>query len=731
MLEKIKQRYLEQNPEFNDERYEVKVEYVLHKTKANTILNCISKGKFCGKHGKESDVGAIRIFRIHVTDLSLPAGKVINREIAGDEVNLSNCQQWADTKELQDFIQTQLESINTERLERSVLGAADAALGNYKISTRFSSLSVPAELGTWSKADKEFFKWWARDPSGEGQIYMKFKGQLLPVPIYESEGSVRIKKDPQFWSNFWKVHRGDILRKTDDTKKYCYEFRENQDASEIVDITDLRLGKNSEGREITVVEMLHTIWPKEILNRMSIREVYKHYVDESGNEKSVLHRLTIALRPRGSDTETPQTNSEEKWQEVIGTIVPNIPRDELEEVKNFSNDPKVLAIHYANINGFVPSEESLSSGDVPNLPPAWDKFFETRLGDNRMSQLYRIAKWIEGCLDETNFSRQILIVAGSGKDGKSIFSNVVKQGFNDLVGNPTFAVTLPAEATESKNTQNGLLSRMTSRVLFVPEVNKVTDFVRRSIVKSITGSDDVSTQVKFRSDVTRNMAGTKIMAVTNFTTYMADVFVDSRVSPICFTRKDLNEPDFDQIKIKQALLDEFSEFVKWCFIYARMQDKALGYAYNSEAPVFCDNLPDEPFNTKAQWESVGFNSKGEPMFKYRRADEEEEVEQEYLSDLLQRVSTEDPNGKCFNLDIRTALQLEADSIGLRGLDLTSSKFFKAIGETIKSVYPNAASFMNHGRRGWKGFSLKAEEQAKTVHYKSRRASELSTQMPAK
>ena len=178
MLDKIKSRYLEINPEFNDQRYEVKVEYVLLKTKANTVLNCIAKSKFSGKHGKESDVGIIRIFRIHVTDLSLPAGKVKTREIAGDEVTLSSCQQWADTKELQEFISAQLEAINAERLGRSVLGAADAALGNYKTTTRFSSLSVPAELGTWSKADKEFFKWWARDPlsdsQGQGQIYMKF-----------------------------------------------------------------------------------------------------------------------------------------------------------------------------------------------------------------------------------------------------------------------------------------------------------------------------------------------------------------------------------------------------------------------------------------------------------------------------------------------------------------------------------------------------------------------------
>lgn len=730
MLNKIKEAFLEQNPEFKDPRYEVSVDYALPKIKTNTVINCVSKGKFSGKHGKESNVGMIRLFRIHVIDTSLPAGKVKNREIAGDEINLSNCQQWVDIKELQDFIAEQQKVVETERINRSVLGAADAALGNYKTKYRFSPLTVPTKLGIWSKSDKEFFKWWARDSQNE--LYMKYKGQMLPIPIVESEGSKKIKKDPQFWSYFWKIHRNDIIKKSDETISITCKIRENpENAGELVDLNDLRMKSLTESGEMTsVVEIMHTIWPKAVMNRMSIKEIFRVFRDAEGNEEESFFSAAVSLRPRGSDNETPQTDSEENWQDLLGSIVPKIPMDELEVVKNFSNNPKCLAIHFANITQLVPSDELVESGAVPELPPAWDKFFENRLGDNKMSQLYRIAKWIEGCLDENNFSRQILIVAGSGKDGKSIFSNVVMKGLNALIGNENFAVTLPAEATKSENTQNGLLECMNSRVLFVPEVNKVTDFVRREVVKSITGSDIVTTQVKYRSNVKRDMSGTKIMAITNFTTYMADTFVDSRVSPICFTRKDLNEPDFDSMKVKKALLDEFAEFVKWCFAYARMQDKALGYAFNSEAPVFCDTLPEEPFNTKAQWESVGTNSKGEPMFKYRRADEEEEIQQEYLTDLLQRVTSEDPNGKCFNLDIRTELQLEADKIGLRGLDLSTSKFFKAITETIKSTYPNAVSFQSNGRRGWKGFKLRATKTELNQPYKSRRTSDLATQLPA-
>lgn len=711
------------HPELGEERYRIDVSYIFKKTDIDNIAIGLKKHKFSGKVGTNADIGKLSICKVCIYDKTAQ-GDMANKPVDTFTLEFGDLQVYLDLTVFETYITERLNERDTDRVNRSA--TSNAAELKFKANREQNTTSnrevvstaVVFSEGTYSQADKKFFKWWARDDSGN--IYMKTKDGLVMCPIREGEDKI-IKLDAEFWGMFWKMHRTDIIGIYNKVIAYCWDLRYKLDDAEVSEALLRR--KIEESKEKSFIVMLHQWLPKSWMNRMAVimNSTTTRYTDgKETHTDTRFEGFELGFFPSGMVTANPQPCTEENWEKMLASAVPRIELAEFELAQRFTNDPATLAIHRIQIGQWVRDSKT-----PQDLPKTWKMFLEGRLGDNLNSQLYRIAKWICSCLDATNFSRKVLVISGHGADGKSLFQSVLQDGFNRFAKNNTFARILPAAATEPNNTQNGLLECMDSRVLMTPDVTKVTDFLKSEVVKNITGCDSVTTQVKYRNPVTKNMSGTKLLVTTNAVTYLSDVYVDSRVSPIYFNRKDTSS-DWDVMEIKKKLLDEFSEFVSWCFYFSYAKDAELGISHHVDPQVWSETASDTPDDVRAQWEALG--SDDEPRFRYRKMDADAEVIAEDYEYILRHVLKEGHGFRCSNSEIRAAIanwariNMPSIKIGESGKD----RSWKIIVKAIKTLFPSASNYVSHGVRGWTGIAVTTPEEAPKKSIRN----ELETTMPS-
>lgn len=701
-------------------RYEIRIECTIFKKSIGIFKSALAKLKFSGRTGSIKNIGTQTVFKIDVYDrTSASSNSIETSDIAWEYMQKS-----ADLELLDKYLEDISDTLKTERSVASILASKEELLLKGKIAEATTSdLTLPATIGKYSQVDKEFFKWFAVDNSGNKYLYCK-DNSVVRIPIIgESGASERVRAgDTKFWTTLWRNYGEELMAMIKNAEKVLWELYTKETQS--VEQNEIRTAPIiSEDGDISAKQKVHEVLPKFIMNRACARFTR---VSEDKDEGSYLVSINVFVR-ESTKSGTWLTPSEENLFGTLSSVIPILDESELQCVARYADNPYGAAIHRIQTAMWKQNlPEKIS--EVGHLPPTWSKFFETRLGNQKFSMMYRIAKWLVGTTDAKDFSRKVLVISGHGSDGKSLFQNAVMAGLNKL-SNTNMCSVLPAEAvTIEGNTQNGLADCLDARAIMVSDVTRVTDFLKSDVIKAITGGDVITCNIKYCAPIKKDMSGTKIMLCTNAKTYLSDTFVDSRVSPVYFERHDNGEGDWNPREIKAQLVDEFADFMKWCHRYAYAVECERGIPHDGDQPIWSDGIDKE--NIKDAWEVIGTENGGDSMFVYRRLDEESEGEEADLWDVCEDLFEPAKDNKVRYKEVIPVLKAYCKEKDIRTFNFDKQKYKVMLLKVLQRKFDNVDKFISHGQRGFIGIKLKEDvgESSRGKHYK-RIDSGTETQIP--
>lgn len=687
------------------DRFDFEITLIPYKRDIPKLLKLLEKNKWTGKSSamfpNVRNVGDIKLANIKITDTGLPLA-VRDKSASIFSVNWADTPNATDVTKLKAYLESTLEEIEVERQTKSAIASKEELelKGEVGVETSTTDLTLPIELGTYSEADKAFFKWFCKDENGNKYLRSKDGKDAILIPIEEGSNPQVSLGNTNFWTFFFKNYRDDIIVISRKVSKLLWDLATK--SSEAADKDDLRSDPIvTEDGDFSALQAIHAFCPKAIMSRLGATYTYKYIHDktDNGSSRRILNEIHTVVKKSafGSFKKADET----LWAEALAGIIPRLDDSEFETIERYRDDSYGLAIHRINAEMFK-ADLPQTISEVQMMPNTWKKFFEKRLGDQKFSSLYRIAKWMVGVVDANNFSRKILVIAGHGCDGKSLFLNTIRKGFNQL-GGKGFAVELNSDAvTVDNNTQNGLLECMDARVITSSDIRKVTEFINADTIKNITGGDIVTTNVKYRNPVSKNMRGTKMIVCTNYMTYLSDSFVETRVSPICFFHvREAGEADWDPIEMQNLLLGEFSEFIRWCFEFAYAVECERNIPHNGDQPLWSDGVTDG--SPRSQWEAVGCTSRDSGMFKYRTADANAEILEEdirgYIDDLFFKSNDE-------KVKVCVVRTLVGNSLGIKFRDVGADKRWNLVSKIIQDHFGIEAPVKSNGIRIFKGIGAK-------------------------
>lgn len=580
-------------------------------------------------------------------------------------------------------------------------------------SEYFYSLSVPYINNMYLKSDKDFFKWFAKDESGN--IY--FLDNYTAHRIDYADNAVK-KAAGNFNEMLHKLH-GEDIKNWFRTILHLSKAVSN-DSVEID--TDNYRGRSPlhNDKDISYIDILHSEIPKSVLNKLFIKITTTTYKEDN---KPATRVTDIGIR-RSPSSERGVDPTDENVAEMFAEIVPNLERDEFITLKRFSNDSSIPAIFSCPFPAY----------DKAKLPKVWQEYLKHRFTVDTAAQVYRVAKFLTSVIDATNESRQALCLAGVGNDGKSFFCNVVCSGFNNLIGCSTqkskFAMDASVDMFEAGKTQIGLADRMDARLLYVPDVGKIKDFLNTDIFKAITGNDPVTADIKYRASVSKKMTGTKFMLATNNKIYIDQAYIETRIIPLYFSPLTNQEQAEDSRKLKEALIESFNDFLAWCVRYAKDTDEKRGWMNTEATEIFSSDKPDAPI--QEVWERLQDGT--HQRFFYKKSEDYAQELNDLYEDITAQLKIEaDPESKYEFGTLRVKAANSAEYI--TGDPLMKKEFLsfkspvqKGFIKFLKEKY-NTTDYQSNGKRGLKGIkinNLSPQEWANTANDKPPKKSSRSS-----
>lgn len=563
---------------------------------------------------------------------------------------------------------------------------------NEVLKPEYGDLSVHINYGTYSTADKEFFKWFYRD--AYGNIYAKVSDGYLP--IHFTPDGTRVREGSEFWSRFYKAY-GNYFKSW--TKTVHDYFMHDINPTDF-DISRLRYSVDG---KISAIEYLHTLIPKVILNNSFVKVTKSKFEDEKGNEHTTVVDADLTLR-LSTFTEKGVANTETNWFEMLSGIIPDIESLEFQMLKRYSPDPNTPAIWHYNTALLEPNKV---------MPVSWKKFFSNKFKIDREAQLYRICKFITLLLKDNNRNRQALVIAGNGKEGKSLFCDVLIKGFNTLFNcnhsAMKYATDVSAEAFQDGQSARGALDKiMDAMLVYIPDVGNTSELLNTPKLKAITGSDPVTADIKNVAPVKRALLGTKVIISTNACTRMSDTATSSRVIPVWFSRSEDDNVDFDMYEMGNRMVEEFVDFLKFSYFYCSYIETKFKInpeeCINQVAIFSSDNTA---ASIKAVFESLGDKRK---FFMYNTAiDYDEEIEA-LNADICEELGIEeDTSSKVTCRELYKQLPIALQNLGYSALrnpfSIPTSKERKSFKAYLKKVF-NIEEIISNGKRYYDGIKFR-------------------------
>lgn len=224
----------------------------------------------------------------------------------------------------------------------------------------------------------------------------------------------------------------------------------------------------------------------------------------------------------------------------------------INEWKTYSNSLKDCSLCY------YPLPQDLD--EIKTIPLPWAKwFFGNDLKHPKASTriLNRVFCFIGMCIDASNHSQQMLLIADQGGTGKGetirLLQQILPKGMmknfpNTAINNPRFGVTSH--------------SAYSAHILYNTEYDGKN--INSELMKAITGGDTISCEVKNGADIEWNTEGTKLIFTSNRRCQLTEHAIRRRIIPVSF------EANFDFRKgftkeFKDELIKTGKDFLSFCY----------------------------------------------------------------------------------------------------------------------------------------------------------------------
>jgi len=515
---------------------------------------------------------------------------------------------------LEELVSEQKQSRKTKSLESLKVNSIFNNQG--KRVEDYGDLSLPIGSSKYNATDRKFFDWFRKDSSGNIYLVTKDNDYML-IPYLDGKYK-SIAQDSEFWTTFWKTHHSEFARYEELLTDIAWECFDKEIETNVM------------------IEKIHEVIPKKIMDCIKLCSIRETVEDDDG-QHDIQKSFNLTLKNTLTGIiEKGATPSEVAWENILSYSLAKFDMSELKMIKNFSNSHEGL--YNIDISQF--------QKPLYEMPKSWAEFFSTKFTYQKLEQQYRLAKFVVSILDEKNVSRQALVLAGRGNDGKTLFTQILAESLNNMSHKKDCASFAEANVFNPGEGSHGLDKCMMSRLICVPDCNKVSELIETDTFKKITGGDTISCDVKYKTAMIRNMLGTKIIMTTNNPVYIADEYSKSRIIPLYFSQRDKSIPDMDLLTLKSNLNNELVDFYRWCFTYSKAMDDKLGY--NMATQIF--------------------------MFKNHKAEfDKENIERDYKTTIMDlSINTDDR----FRVDVRDDYEDE-DTMWM---ELISSKVIKFTGD---------------------------------------------------
>lgn len=410
------------------------------------------------------------------------------------------------------------------------------------LNTNFSAVCYQP-----SAEDKWYFDRMCRDENG--QLYWRFKtpivdcGCVYPISIRLDKGVKVIDDDNKFWEHFFE-EEGETLRRyctTVDTYiKNFYAGVTNPDYYQS-DLPAFEAG-------------LRSICPTVLINSYKIG-----FITKTINGKSVVIDISLRLQSgEGFD--------QNQYQETLSrTLLRSIPLSKLKVVKIF-DDVATDAVHKLPTRPFINQIPTEHPSPLDYGCPHWNNFLhsegpdgQTKFPSQRMGE-FRLAKAVVSMCEKSDFSRQILSIAGEGDDGKSVFIDALRE----ILGENLVS---PGKSQNDLSSSFGMQNMINKRVIVFDDIVDPYKFFNHEIIKQISGAGDspVEVQRKFLSAWTWRPSGCKLVMSANKPYSLYDEATITRCLPLTFLKNYKLRNAIDCVDLKNSLISEGTNFIKWCY----------------------------------------------------------------------------------------------------------------------------------------------------------------------
>lgn len=213
----------------------------------------------------------------------------------------------------------------------------------------------------------------------------------------------------------------------------------------------------------------------------------------------------------------------------------------------------------------LPSDLATLRGEVDPDVNSWQRnreamleIFTTWMSERDVAETYLDA--LGAAISEFK-PRYAFVNSGTGSDGKSTFSHIVKNVFGG------YCVTLPSKGlmVDAKNSNDAtpiINSLVNKRVCIVPDAFDVVRMIESSTFKSISGGDEIYRRGLYQES-TENISRLKLLAIVN--TNQASIVVTgiaslTRIKAVRWLRKTIREEDVSLIPQHQILNSSIGKF---------------------------------------------------------------------------------------------------------------------------------------------------------------------------
>lgn len=430
--------------------------------------------------------------------------------------------------------------------KREVVDAATERLyeGETERNTTWVTLGESLLAPGVSAPDKEFLYDQLRVNSG---AFYWVCPSYTPLLIPRKEQTGFISSDPEFWAQ-WTAFCFPLLKTYRDcvlaSAQYVYDDCPTDD------------GLPEESMDQRLLRFI----PRVVLENLKLGFRRK----KEGEGGWCFDGFDVALNAKGRGAGMSMSAWQERMSEKMLACI-DVPS--VKPIKQFSNTPGE-GLTFFSLDGFdlsgVEGRRRASSGEErPGLPSMWSRFLMGKSGntpifegDPEMSAL-RLAYFVTQLVQEKGYTRQILFIAGSGNDGKTVLMETLKE----ILGGQC-CCSIDAAKLSEDSMQYNILNKT---LICCPEVKDPKGFLLDKFVKEITGRDSRTLRKLYAMPIQYKPEHAFLMATTNAVVYANGRHTYSRLLPLAFR---INYSSADQLSpedLKGGLVGEASLFIQWCF----------------------------------------------------------------------------------------------------------------------------------------------------------------------